>query len=112
MPELWALLNFLFPKIFQSSKSFEEWFNSPFITQGFTDQSDLNEEEQLLIIKRLHTVLRPFLLRRLKTDVEVSLPDKVEYIVKCQMSSLQLQIQNQLVKNDKLLANRHNMIKM
>ncbi|KAG1150914.1 hypothetical protein G6F37_004421 [Rhizopus arrhizus] len=96
LPELWALLNFLLPKIFQSSKSFEEWFNSPFITQGFTDQSDLNEEEQLLIIKRLHTVLRPFLLRRLKTDVEVSLPDKVEYIVKCQMSSLQLQIQNQL----------------
>ncbi|KAJ1561543.1 hypothetical protein HK096_004304 [Nowakowskiella sp. JEL0078] len=53
------------------------------------EKIDLNEEEQLLIIKRLHKVLRPFLLRRLKKDVESELPDKVETIIKVRMSGLQ-----------------------
>lgn len=38
---------------------------------------DLNEEETILIIRRLHKVLRPFLLRRLKKEVESQLPEKV-----------------------------------
>jgi hypothetical protein len=43
----------------------------------------MNEEESLLIINRLHKVLRPFLLRRLKKQVEDQLPDKVEKLLKC-----------------------------
>ena len=50
---------------------------------------ELNEEESILIIRRLHKVLRPFLLRRLKKEVESQLPDKVEYVLKCDMSALQ-----------------------
>lgn len=81
LPELWALLNFVLPRIFNSVKSFDEWFNSPFAQAGAGDTSmQLNEEEALLIIKRLHKVLRPFLLRRLKKDVEAELPDKVEKV--------------------------------
>ncbi|KAI8344521.1 SNF2 family N-terminal domain-containing protein [Chlamydoabsidia padenii] len=98
LPELWALLNFVLPKIFKSVKSFEEWFNTPFSNQGVQDKIDLNEEEQLLIIKRLHKVLRPFLLRRLKKDVESELPDKVEKVVKCKLSALQSRLYNQLKK--------------
>ena len=49
----------------------------------------MNEEEQLLVVKRLHKVLRPFLLRRLKKDVESELPDKVEKIIYTKMSGLQ-----------------------
>lgn len=55
----------------------------------FHFQVELNEEETILIIRRLHKVLRPFLLRRLKKEVESQLPDKVEYILKCDMSGLQ-----------------------
>lgn len=40
---------------------------------------DLNEEETILIIRRLHKVLRPFLLRRLKKEVESQLPEKVRH---------------------------------
>ena len=87
LPELWALLNFVLPKIFNSSKSFDDWFNTPFANTG--EKIELNEEEELLIIRRLHKVLRPFLLRRMKKDVESELPDKVEMILKCPMSSLQ-----------------------
>lgn len=42
---------------------------------------DLNEEETILIIRRLHKVLRPFLLRRLKKEVEAQLPEKVSHLI-------------------------------
>ena len=41
-------------------------------------QVELNKEETMLIIRRLHQVLRPFLLRRLKKEVESQLPEKVK----------------------------------
>lgn len=87
LPELWALLNFLLPSIFKCCNTFEQWFNAPFATTG--EKVELNEEETILIIRRLHKVLRPFLLRRLKKEVENQLPDKVEYVIKCNMSGLQ-----------------------
>ncbi|KAI9021184.1 SNF2 family N-terminal domain-containing protein [Hyaloraphidium curvatum] len=99
LPELWALLNFICPKIFASVKTFDEWFNSPFATAAGQEKLELNEEEQLLIIKRLHKVLRPFLLRRLKKDVESELPDKVETVVKCKMSALQQRLYDQIRKH-------------
>ncbi|VDP83112.1 unnamed protein product [Echinostoma caproni] len=87
LPELWALLNFLLPTIFESVNTFEQWFNAPFAATG--EKVELNQEETLLIIRRLHKVLRPFLLRRLKREVESQLPEKVEYVIKCEMSALQ-----------------------
>ncbi|KAI8093622.1 SNF2 family N-terminal domain-containing protein [Halteromyces radiatus] len=104
LPELWALLNFILPKIFNSVKSFEEWFNTPFSNQGVQDRVELNEEEQLLIIKRLHKVLRPFLLRRLKKDVESELPDKVEHVIKCKLSALQSKLYIQMKKHGVLFT--------
>lgn len=98
LPEMWALLNFLLPRIFNSCKTFEEWFNAPFANTG--EKVELNEEELLLIIRRLHKVLRPFLLRRMKKDVEAELPDKVEVILKCPMSSLQQTLYNTVAKQN------------
>lgn len=98
LPELWALLNFALPKVFNSVKSFDEWFNTPFANSGTGDKIELNEEEALLIIRRLHKVLRPFLLRRLKKDVESELPDKVEKVIKVRMSALQSQLYKQMKK--------------
>ncbi|KAJ3751098.1 SNF2-family ATP dependent chromatin remodeling factor snf21 [Lentinula detonsa] len=103
LPELWALLNFALPKVFNSVKSFDEWFNTPFANSGTGDKIELNEEEVLLIIRRLHKVLRPFLLRRLKKDVESELPDKVEKVIKVRMSALQSQLYKQMKKH-KMIA--------
>merc|ERR1739844_890868 len=54
-------------------------------------------------IRRLHKVLRPFLLRRLKKDVESQLPDKVEYIIKCEMSGLQRRLYSHMQEKGVLL---------
>ncbi|KAL1920244.1 uncharacterized protein VTP21DRAFT_1390 [Calcarisporiella thermophila] len=101
LPELWALLNFILPKVFNSVQSFDEWFNRPFANSG-ENKMELNEEEKLLIIKRLHKVLRPFLLRRLKKDVESELPDKVERVIKCKFSALQTRLYQQMKKHGML----------
>ncbi|RLV93809.1 Nuclear protein STH1/NPS1 [Spathaspora sp. JA1] len=102
LPELWALLNFVLPRIFNSVKSFDEWFNTPFANTGAQEKIELTEEESLLVIRRLHKVLRPFLLRRLKKDVEKDLPDKVEKVLKCNLSGLQYVLYQQMLKHNAL----------
>ncbi|RPA94511.1 hypothetical protein L873DRAFT_1701176 [Choiromyces venosus 120613-1] len=59
LAELWSLLNFLLPDIFD----------------------DLNKEKKVGIVSSLHAILKPFLLRRIKADVETNLPPKREYIL-------------------------------
>lgn len=108
LPELWALLNFVLPKIFNSVKTFDEWFNTPFANTGGQDRIELTEEETLLVIRRLHKVLRPFLLRRLKKDVEKDLPDKVEKVIKCKMSALQSKLYDQMLKHNVLFIGESN----
>ncbi|OWZ18250.1 hypothetical protein PHMEG_0007693 [Phytophthora megakarya] len=75
--ELWALLNFLLPDVFSDAEDFDSWFN--------VDE----EEGQENVIKKLHTILRPFLLRRLKSDVEHSLPPKIETKLYVGLSEMQ-----------------------
>ncbi|TVU11814.1 hypothetical protein EJB05_45419 [Eragrostis curvula] len=91
LEELWALLNFLLPNIFNSSEDFSQWFNKPFESNvdNSPDEALLSEEENLLIINRLHQVLRPFVLRRLKHKVENQLPGKTERLVRCEASAYQ-----------------------
>ncbi|KAG7568342.1 P-loop containing nucleoside triphosphate hydrolase [Arabidopsis thaliana x Arabidopsis arenosa] len=91
LEELWALLNFLLPNIFNSSEDFSQWFNKPFQSNGenTAEEALLSEEENLLIINRLHQVLRPFVLRRLKHKVENELPEKIERLIRCEASAYQ-----------------------
>ena len=56
------------------------------------DSTKLSEEEQLLIVHRLHEVLRPFMLRRVKDQVLDQLPDKVECVLRCSLSGWQKHI--------------------
>ncbi len=96
LPELWALLNFLLPTVFNSMESFDQWFNKPFAQfrqQGVLDENDtqnvLSQEERLLIVHRLHEVLRPFMLRRVKDQVLDQLPEKREIVLRCHLSGWQ-----------------------
>lgn len=102
LAELWALLNFLLPKIFACCEDFEKWFNRPFAKFGMEREIPLNEEERLLVINRLHQVLRPFLLRRMKKEVEQELPNKVEYVIKVDLSGWQKIYYNQLKEHGML----------
>lgn len=102
LTELWSMLNFVLPTIFKSATSFDDWFNTPFANTGGQDKMALTEEESLLVIRRLHKVLRPFLLRRLKKDVEKDLPDKQERVIKCNLSALQAKLYKQLMLHNRI----------
>ncbi|XP_064613460.1 helicase SRCAP-like isoform X3 [Liolophura sinensis] len=82
--ELWSLMHFLMPHVFQSHKEFKEWFSNPLsgMIEGSHEYNDS-------LIRRLHKVLRPFLLRRLKDDVEKQMPKKYEHVVMCKLSKRQ-----------------------
>ncbi|KAB2067841.1 hypothetical protein ES319_A09G255900v1 [Gossypium barbadense] len=91
--ELWALLNFLLPEIFSSAETFDEWFQI----------SGENEAQE--VVQQLHKVLRPFLLRRLKSDVEKGLPPKKETILKVGMSQMQKHYYRALLQKDLEVVN-------
>ncbi|WIA10295.1 hypothetical protein OEZ86_000436 [Tetradesmus obliquus] len=88
--ELWALLNFLLPEVFSSSEKFEEWFSL----------GDGGKEKEAEVVQQLHKVLRPFLLRRVKSDVERGLPPKKETILKIGMSAMQRKWYAALLQKD------------
>lgn len=77
MKELWALLHFIMPLKFDSWDEFNE-----------VHGSDRAEKKGYA---KLHKVLEPFILRRVKKDVEKDLPAKVEQILRVDMSRLQKQ---------------------
>lgn len=65
---------------------------------------ELSEEEQLLIINRLHQILRPFLLRRVKKDVAKELPQKIEMVIKVELSAQQKYVYKGIQDNNKLMV--------
>lgn len=85
--ELWALLNFLLPDVFGDSEAFDQWFSG----QG---------EDQDTVVQQLHKVLRPFLLRRVKADVEKSLLPKKEVNVYIGMSEMQVDWYKKILEKD------------
>ncbi|XP_039023132.1 ISWI chromatin-remodeling complex ATPase CHR11 isoform X2 [Hibiscus syriacus] len=91
--ELWSLLNFLLPEVFSSAETFDEWFQ----ISGENDQQE--------VVQQLHKVLHPFLLRRLKSDVEKGLPPKKETILKVGMSQMQKQYYRALLQKDLEVVN-------
>ncbi|KAG4252303.1 hypothetical protein PC116_g17 [Phytophthora cactorum] len=72
--ELWCLLNFIEPEKFPSQQEFYDEFG------------DLNTAEQ---VAQLHEQLRPYMLRRVKEDVEKSIPPKEETIVDVELTTMQ-----------------------
>ena len=85
--ELWALLNFLLPKLFDSAEEFDEFFAINQAQQTLkTAESDASQSD---VVSKLHKVLRPFLLRRLKVDVMADLPPKKETLLYVSLTEMQ-----------------------
>uniref|UniRef100_A0A673HK16 Lymphocyte-specific helicase-like n=1 Tax=Sinocyclocheilus rhinocerous TaxID=307959 RepID=A0A673HK16_9TELE len=87
LSELWSLLNFLLPDVFDDLKSFESWFDISTITSD-AENIVANEREQN-ILHMLHQILTPFLLRRLKSDVTLEVPPKKEIVVYAPLTNKQ-----------------------
>ncbi|ETW00554.1 hypothetical protein H310_07139 [Aphanomyces invadans] len=95
LSELWSLLNFLLPDVFDDLALFQSWFNSSSANASATTDDIISKHDVLTnqkqgqVVSKLHEILRPFVLRRLKTDVVLDVPSKTEIVVYCPMTDLQ-----------------------
>ncbi|KAK4057852.1 putative DNA helicase ino80 [Microbotryomycetes sp. JL221] len=84
MHELWALLHFIMPSLFDSHDEFSEWFSKD-IESSAEAKGAMNEHQ----LRRLHMILKPFMLRRIKKNVQNELSDKIEIDVYCDLTTRQ-----------------------
>ncbi|UZJ57179.1 hypothetical protein CBS101457_006499 [Exobasidium rhododendri] len=115
--DLWSLMYFLMPNGvtsadgvvnsgFASMKEFQQWFSNPLgkavesagMDGGNDEQVD---EETRGMVSKLHTLLRPYLLRRLKMEVEKEMPNKYEHVIRCRLSKRQKFLYNDFMSRAK-----------
>lgn len=77
--------------IFDDIQVFRRWFDFKNIGQDTKVDDILGEEQSKRIVTKLHEILRPFLLRRMKADISIKIPPKREIVVYCPKTALQLE---------------------
>ena len=103
MAELWSLLHFVMPALFDSHDEFKEWFSKDIEGHAEGTKGKVDEKQ----MSRLHLILKPFMLRRIKKDVEHELTEKVEVLVYCPLTIRQKLLYTALKQNlrmEELLA--------
>ena len=85
MAELWALLHFIMPELFDSFSDFTEWFSKDIESSAEGKGSGMDAAQ----LKRLQLILQPFMLRRTKKDVLDELVQKVEIEMRTPLSKRQ-----------------------
>ncbi|CBQ69891.1 related to SWR1-DEAH-box protein, putative RNA helicase [Sporisorium reilianum SRZ2] len=106
--DLWSLMYFLMPHgatelpgggAFANMKDFQDWFSNP-LDKAIEGGTSMNEETRAMV-QKLHAVLRPYLLRRLKSEVEKELPSKYEHVITCRLSKRQRFLYNDFMSRAK-----------
>ncbi|KAH9486801.1 Chromatin-remodeling ATPase INO80 [Psilocybe cubensis] len=95
MQELWALLHFIMPSLFDSHDEFNEWFSKDIENAAENKGSKLNEHQ----LRRLHMILKPFMLRRVKRHVQNELSEKIEIDIYVDLSPRQRNLYAGLLAN-------------
>ncbi|KAF9229431.1 hypothetical protein BS17DRAFT_723199 [Gyrodon lividus] len=95
MQELWALLHFIMPSLFDSHDEFNEWFSKDIENAAENKGGKLNEHQ----LRRLHMILKPFMLRRVKRHVQNELSEKIEIDIYVDLSSRQRALYRALLAN-------------
>ena len=80
LSELWSLLNFLMPEAFDDLSFFQAWFGWDSREEDEMTKKITKGAESDDIVNKLHRILSPFMMRRLKSDVTKELPDKKEVV--------------------------------
>ncbi len=100
LTELWSLLHFLMPSIFDKLESFESWFDFSALKEKNGVEQILSEDRKKNLVASLHAILKPFLLRRVKADVETSLPKKREYVLYAPLTQTQRELYQEILEGN------------
>ncbi|KAM0177692.1 hypothetical protein ACHAPC_008697 [Botrytis cinerea] len=96
LKELWSLLNFLLPTIFTQWEIFESWFDFSDLQDEEGTEDFIADQMKQDLVKKMHLILQPLLLRRVKADVEHMLPKKREYVLYAPMTKEQMELYNKI----------------
>ncbi|TGO24015.1 hypothetical protein BPAE_0114g00090 [Botrytis paeoniae] len=96
LKELWSLLNFLLPTIFTQWEMFESWFDFSDLQDEEGTEDFIADQMKQDLVKKMHLILQPLLLRRVKADVEHMLPKKREYVLYAPMTKEQMELYNKI----------------
>lgn len=94
LKELWSLLHFLLPTIFTDWDAFESWFDFSDLEDEKGTEDFIGDQMKQALVKKIHLILQPLLLRRVKQDVAAYLPRKREYVLFAPMTKDQTDLYN------------------
>lgn len=100
LAELWSLLNYLLPDAFADLEQFESMFDFSDVHDKEGHKQFITQERKAKTVAALHAILKPFLLRRVKADVETHLPKKREYILYAPLTPEQKELYRKIKDND------------
>lgn len=100
LAELWSLLNFLLPEVFNDLAVFESWFDVKELQHEQGTMKFLQQEEEKKVVSSLREILKPFMLRRVKNEVCLDIPPKKEIIVYAPITELQRDLYKAVLNRD------------
>ena len=88
------------PEVFDTLENFESFFDFSAVLEKGGHKEIIEQEQKSNLVASLHAILKPFLLRRVKTDVETELPKKREYILYAPMTPPQKELYKQIIEGN------------
>lgn len=85
------------PLIFTDWEAFETWFDFTDLEDEDTTAEFINDATKHDLVKKIHAVLQPLLLRRVKSEVAEYLPPKREYVLYAPMTKAQTDLYNVII---------------
>ena len=89
LSELWSLIDFVYPGKLGTLPVFQAQFAVPIQIGGYVNASDQAATTAYRCAVALKDLISPYLLRRLKQDLDINLPDKTEQVLFCPMTENQ-----------------------
>jgi superfamily II DNA or RNA helicase len=88
--DLWSIFDFLMPGYLGSATDFKERYEVPIAREN-------NAEAKQRLARRI----RPFLLRRLKSEVARDLPEKIEQVSFCELTAEQQEVYQRILESSR-----------
>ena len=88
------------PEVFDTLENFESFFDFSAVLEKDGHREIIMRERKNSLVTSLHAILKPFLLRRVKTDVETELPKKREYILYAPLTAQQKELYRQIIEGN------------
>ncbi|NXY40354.1 ERCC6 protein, partial [Ceuthmochares aereus] len=101
LKELWSLFDFIFPGKLGTLPVFMEQFSVPITMGGYSNASPVQVKTAYKCACVLRDTINPYLLRRMKADVKMSLslPDKNEQVLFCRLTDEQRQVYQNFINS-------------